>query len=154
MIQNGWWTMWDSVKQLFTLAFTCSALCSGQSCVPRLLGNLIPLTPEGHLGAHGKVNSEPLTNCLFKLWGLHHCIKTSFTLTSHSVLTSVYPILTVPVLFLKYIPSYLSHLLKIFFISCLRGGRKSKLLHLIRKDPTWHDSSFLPTSCHSPSLHP
>lgn len=108
----------------------------GRHCPPRLLGNVVPLTPEAYLRPHSKVNSESLV-IAYSSFGAFIIAKNFSQIDlSDSVLTSIYPALTLPVLFLKYEPSYLSYLLKIFFISCLRGGKKSpNSFNLMSQDP-------------------
>lgn len=55
----------------------CSARCSRKSWPTYARASL---DTWGLPGVCGRVTSEPLLHCLFKLWGLHHCVKISYHL--------------------------------------------------------------------------
>lgn len=123
-----------------SLSLWLSPVQSGKAVPTKTLAE--SLTPEAYLGDSGQ--SQPPTNYLFELWDLITAWKlfSKWTLTFYPGLHL--PIRTLPVLFLKYQPSYCSPACLKFSLSPVLEGKRSKLLSLIYKDPAWHDSSFLP----------
>lgn len=151
MIPNGWWTLHNSITKSLALALSCPALCSGKALPTKTLAE--SLTPEAYLRDSGQ--SQPPTNYLFELWDLITAWKL-FSKWSLRFYPGLHlPILTLPVLFLKYQPSYCSLACLKFSLSPVWEEKRSKQLSLIYKDPAWHDSSFLPhllPLCLTPSI--